>query len=146
MESTNNAESVSTSQDAANAAVMSTGAHPADEKSAPVKLPESRVFVQVHSTDVEAIRAVLALKPPQRKGFPTGLWIGVALVLLVAAFGAWQWTVSTTQTAENIAPPQIMTPKPPDFAFQVAAPNPPAQPQSYKAHPRRGRSRSNSGN
>ncbi len=142
MESTEKAARVSTSQGTAKAAVTATAARPATAAIA----PESRVFVQVHSTDVEAIRAVLALKPPARKGFPTSLWIGVALMLLVAAFAAWQWTVTTTQAAENIAAPQIMTPKPPDFAFEVSAPNPPAHPESFKAHPRRGRARTGAGN
>src|ERR1700691_646455 len=106
MELANKAASVSTAQDTANTAVTATDVHAASAIGAPVKPADSRVFVQVHSTDVEAIRAVLALTPAKRRGFPTLLWIGVALTLLVAAFAGWQWTVSTAQAAENSAPPR----------------------------------------
>src|ERR1700733_10061455 len=72
-----------------------------------IKPADNRMFVQVHTTDVEAIRAVLALKSPKRTGFPTLVWLGVALALLVTAFAAWQWTVSTVQAAETLVPPQM---------------------------------------
>jgi hypothetical protein len=146
MESANKAASVSTAQDTANAGFTATDVQAVSAVGAPVKPADSRVFVQVHSTDVEAIRAVLALTPARRRGFPTLLWLGVALALLVAAFAGWQWTVSTAEAAENAAPPQIEAPKPPDFAFNVSAPAPPTQPDRSRTHSRRGRAKSGAGN
>ena len=61
MESANKAASVSTAQGTANAAVTATDVQAASAVGALGKPADSRVFVQVHSTDVEAIRAVLAL-------------------------------------------------------------------------------------
>ncbi|MFZ0039112.1 MAG: hypothetical protein WAK91_16935 [Candidatus Acidiferrales bacterium] len=142
MDSMNNAESASASQDAVNESVTAVSAQPEGTTGATAKPADARVFVQVHSTDVEAIRAVLALTPTKRKGFPMWLWLGLTLALLVGAFASWQWMVSTTQTAENIAPPLIAAPKPPDFAFAISAPNPPTQPMSTRSHSRHGRGRS----
>lgn len=146
MESSNKPASTLTTQVTGNTDDMGVSVQTAAADGASPMPADSRVFVQVHTTDVEAIRAVLALKAPKRRGFPGFVWIGVALALLVAVFAAWQWTVSTVQAADSVAPPQMATPKPPDFAFVASAPAPPTQPERTNAHSRHGRVRSGAGN
>jgi hypothetical protein len=146
MESANKPALILTAQATDNTEDTGASAQMAATDITSTKPADSRVFVQVHTTDVEAIRAVLALKSPKRRGFPGFVWIGVALALLVAVFAAWQWTVSTVQAAESVAPPQMAAPKPPDFAFVASAPAPPTQPEGPRAHSRRGRVRSGAGN
>jgi len=141
MEPTSEITTPSAPQAIAGEAVNSNSTDLATARSEAAKAADSRIFVQVHTTDVEAIRAALALKPPKRKGVPTLVWLAIALAILVAAFAAWQWAASKAARVENVQPPQVMAPRPPDFAFNVSAPNPPANPERYAAHPSRGRSR-----
>ncbi|MGC1686672.1 MAG: hypothetical protein WA734_13690 [Candidatus Acidiferrales bacterium] len=146
MESANRPASTLTTQVTGNTDDTGLAVQVAAADDTSTKPADGRVFVQVHTTDVEAIRAVLALKSPKRRGFPGFVWIGVALALLVAVFAAWQWTVSAVQAAESVTPPQMAAPKPPDFAFVTSDPAPPTQPERSKAHSHRGRMRTGAGN
>jgi len=71
--------------------------------------------------DVEEIRAVLAMKPPKKRGISPAVWFVIAFVALLAAIVAWQWT-ARAHSNESIAPPIIEQPKPPDFALDTSAP------------------------
>jgi hypothetical protein len=110
------------------------------------KLPARSVVVDVRNADVDHIRAVLALKPSKRHGSRAGAWASVAVVVLLGAFADWQWTESRANAADNIAPPQITMPKPPDFAYEASAPNPPANAAPSENQPQNARTQSGSGN
>jgi len=85
--------------------------------------PKARDVEFESRNSVEEIRAVLASKSPKRKSLSAGAWIALALALAIpsAAFSAWQWTASKERAAENIALPQIATPKPPEFALDPSS-------------------------
>jgi hypothetical protein len=106
------------------------------------------VQVELRNSDIEEIRAVLALKPQKREGLSAGAWIAIALavVIVLAALSAWQWTASKEQAAENIAPPKIATPKPPEFALESPSNGANASTGSSAAQPTQNSTAPGSGN
>lgn len=87
--------------------------------------PSNRVALPLSSQPLRAPSAT-----PKRASPVLWLFVGGALVFLGLA--GWRWVQVTRAAANLLAVAQLPAPKPPDFAFNVSAPQSDAQPAAPK--------------